>query len=75
MVHSWWLWSLTCSGSCRSLDSTPFGRLHDRIGSGLIRRVVEETTNVMNEERIQLLCDLLFVGKVKSPLERDPRGR
>jgi hypothetical protein len=40
--------------------------------SRLVGRVVQKSTDIMHEKRIQLLCDLLLVGKVKCSLEGDP---
>jgi hypothetical protein len=34
--------------------------------------VIKQCSNVVNEQRIQLLCDFLLVGKLKSPLKRNP---
>lgn len=48
------------------------GSSHDLRCSALVRRVIEERADVVNEERVQHLRDLLLVGKVQSTLVGDP---
>lgn len=52
-----------------------FSSSHDLVGAGLVRGVVQQSTNVVNEQRVQELCDLLLVGEVECPLKRNPASR
>lgn len=38
----------------------------------VIRRVIEKSSNIVNEEWIQGLCDLLPVRKIQRSIKRDP---
>jgi hypothetical protein len=49
-----------------------FSRLHHGAGAGLVGWVEQERPNVVDEERIQELCNLLLVRKVQGSLERNP---
>lgn len=51
---------------------TAFGSSHYLIGASLVRRVVEQSANVVDEEGIEQFGDLLLVCKVQSSLKRDP---
>ena len=48
--------------------------LHHSVGPGLVGRVVQQTTDVVNKERIQKICDFLLVGKLQCALKRNPLG-
>ena len=48
--------------------------LHDHVGAGLVGRVVQQTTDVVHEQRVQKIGDLFLVGKIQRTLERNPRG-
>lgn len=50
----------------------PLRRSHDLGGTVLVGRVVEQSTDVMNEKRIQQLGDFLLIGKVQCTLIRNP---
>ena len=41
-------------------------------GTAGVARVVEQRANVMHKQRVQILGDLFPVGKLESPLVRDP---
>jgi hypothetical protein len=41
----------------------------------LVRGMIEQSSNVVNEERVQLLGDLFFVGKLQCSLKRNPSTR
>jgi hypothetical protein len=47
---------------------------HDLARPILVRRVVEKGADVVNEQRVKHLNDLFLVGKVESPLERNPEA-
>jgi hypothetical protein len=48
------------------------GILNNHIGAVLIRGMIQKSSNVMDEERIQLISDLLLIGKIESTFKRDP---
>lgn len=56
----------------RLLLFAALGRCHDLACPSLVRGMVEKCTNVVNKERIEELCDLLLVCKVKGAVEWDP---
>lgn len=45
---------------------------HHGIGAGLVRRVVQKGTDVVDEQRVERFCDPLLVGEFKRTLEWDP---
>ena len=45
---------------------------HHRGRPVVIRRVIEESSDVVNEEWIQGFCDLLPVRKIQGAIKRDP---
>lgn len=49
--------------------------LHDRVGSVLVGGVVQQSANIVHEERIQKIRDLLLVRELQSALEWDPRDQ
>lgn len=51
---------------------TAFSSLHDLRRPVLVGGVVEKCTNVVHEQGVQQLGDFLFVGKIQSPLKRNP---
>lgn len=76
VLQSWWLGGLRCTHVLWPVVwLSPFGRSHcgttDALSS-IVLRVVEECAYVVNEEWIQLLCDLLLVCKIESTLIRNP---
>ena len=40
------------------------GSLHYLVCAILVRRVIEESPNVMNEQGVQQLCNLFLVGEI-----------
>lgn len=61
---------------CNSLTvlSPALSCSHHRIGSVSVRGVIEQSTNVMNKQRIQKLGDFFLVCKVQCAVERYPEG-
>lgn len=60
----------------RKTLETPMVRLfNNRVGTVLVSRVVQQSANIVHEERIQQIGDLLLVSKLQSALEWDPRDQ
>lgn len=45
---------------------------HGDIGSALVGRMIQECSNVVHKERVEQLCNFLFVRKIKRAIERYP---
>lgn len=46
--------------------------LHDLCGPVLVRGVVKKCANIVHKQRVKQLGDLLLIGKIQSPLKRNP---
>ena len=47
---------------------------HNRIGPGGIRRMIQQRTNVVNEQGVQEISDLLTICEFQSSVERNPNN-
>lgn len=74
VVVKWWRMASRSWSSQRlaALDPSAIRSCDDGIGAALVHWMVEQTPNGVNEEWVELISDLLLVGKVESTLKRYP---
>lgn len=55
-----------------SFESSLLGVLDNHVRTVLIRRMIKQASNVVDEKWIQQIRDFLLVGEVKSAVKRNP---
>lgn len=53
---------------------SPLGSRHNLVCPALVCRVIEQGADVVHKQRVQHLCDLFLVGKVKSSIIGNPEN-
>jgi hypothetical protein len=71
VVQGWRLRGLSVSG-WNTIDAASLGCCNYSTCPGLIGRMIEQPPNIVNKERIKLICDLLLVCEIQSSIERNP---
>ena len=63
-----WLWG----GGCPLFEPTTIGRGDETTGSTMTGLLIEQGTDVMDEERIEQVSDLLAIGEIQGALKGNP---
>lgn len=59
-----------------SLLCLPMGRSgKNRLSPRIIRRMIEESFDILHKQGIQEVSNVILVGKLKSSVERNPAGQ